>query len=251
MNNDETRLINDETMNNETPVNSAPEKKTSKVNMAAGAASGFVAGAAAGATVQALGSEKEAQAENAEDGRDAENMLSENQENEQQIANEQADTSDSESAPNNDVHVHVHHHIAQDAPHASSDYTMVEEVYPQDMEAEAILISEEPTHNDVRVLGVPAVQLEDGSIMNVALLENEGDHALMVDVDNDGMIEVFVHDDNSNGYIEDHEIHDISHAEITVDELKMQQEIQESEYFTTSDDDMPDYINDADLTIEI
>lgn len=109
----------------------------------------------------------------------------------------------------------------------------------------------DPASHQVRVLNVEAIQNEDGSIMNVALLENGGDHALMVDVDNDGMMEVFVHDDNYDGQIQENEVHDIADAGIHVNDLLAAQAAQEGDYLAASDDGMPDYINDADVSMEI
>ena len=56
MNNEEPRLINDESLNTETPVNSALEKKSPKGKVVAAAASGFVAGAAIGVATGAVAS---------------------------------------------------------------------------------------------------------------------------------------------------------------------------------------------------
>lgn len=116
---------------------------------------------------------------------------------------------------------------------------------------EVELVSEEPVNNEVHVLGVEAVQTEDGSIMNVALLESGGDHALMVDVDNDGTIDVILHDDNLDGQIQPEEVHDIAQAGIQVDDLLQAQAVQQGDYLAASDDGMPDYINDADSIMEV
>lgn len=113
--------------------------------------------------------------------------------------------------------------------------------------ANAEMLDVDPVNNNVQVLGVETVQTEDGQIMNIALLENNGDHALMVDVDNDGYIEAFVHDDDGNGEISENEIHDISGEGIHMYDIMGAQD----QAFNAVDDNMPDYINDADSLMEI
>lgn len=146
------------------------------------------------------------------------------------------------------THVAEHH----ETPNTHHETT----VEPQELVVEEVgnnveLVAEEPVNGEVRVLGVEAVQNEDGSIMNVALLENSGDQALMVDVDNDGMIEVFVHDDNYDGQIQENEFHDISDAGIHMTDIMEVQSAQDGDFLPTSDDGMPDYINDADSIMEV
>lgn len=102
--------------------------------------------------------------------------------------------------------------------------------------------------NEIHVLGVDQVQDDSGHIMNVALVENQGDVALMVDVNNDGKIEVIVHDDNVNGIIEANEIHDIHEAGIRIEDINLVHEQQTGETSSFAyEDDMPDYYNDADF----
>lgn len=139
-----------------------------------------------------------------------------------------------------------HHNSATQTVYATQGNEPVLEV-----SAESDMIATEPVNNEVHVLGVETVQNEDGSIMNVALLESGGDHALMVDVDNDGMIEVIVHDDNFDGQIQPEEVHDIAQAGIHVNDLLQAQAAQEGDYLAASDDGMPDYINDADSIMEV
>lgn len=301
MNNEETRLINDEPINTQTPVNSAPEKKSSKGKAVAAAAGGFVTGAVVGGATGVMASNGDLAVSNEEVDHQEENRIPEpedvilannegirfahveadsfedafaqareqvgpggafeyngkiyatyyddewNNMSSQERADFQSRVNDvvpaHHSTPiHQDVHVHVveHHEIVTDHIVAESEVAH-----------NAQLVSEEPVNNEVRVLGVEAVQNDDGSIMNVALLENGGDHALMVDVDNDGMIEVFVHDDNFDGQIQDNEVHDIADAGIHVNDLLAAQAAQEGDYLAASDDGMPDYINDADSVMEV
>lgn len=110
------------------------------------------------------------------------------------------------------------------------------------------LISAEPVDNEIKVLGVEAVQTENGQIMNVALVENSGDQALLVDIDNDGNIDVLIHDDNNDGYLQESEIHDISEIGLNINDLQEAHAANSGDMLYASNDDMPDYINDADVT---
>lgn len=121
------------------------------------------------------------------------------------------------------------------------------ELVPENVE----LIAEETTDNEIRVLGVETVQDGSGNIMNVAIVESEGDQALLVDVDNNGSIDVLLHDDNADGQIQESEIYDISDAGIGVDDLIQSQIPDDADAYYASNDDMPDYVNDADLTMTV
>ena len=117
--------------------------------------------------------------------------------------------------------------------------------------ANAEMIAAEPVDNEIRVLGVEAVQNDYGQIMNVALVECEGDQALLVDVDNNGSIDVLIHDDNFDGQIQETEVHDISGAGLEVADLLQAQAAQEGDVYYASCDDMPDYVNDSDSIMTV
>lgn len=112
------------------------------------------------------------------------------------------------------------------------------------------MIAAEPADNEIRVLGVEAVE-DNGQIINVALVECEGDQALLVDVDNSGTIDILIHDDNGDGRIQESEIHDISDAGLEVADLIQAQAAAEGDVLFTSNDDMPDYVNDADSIMSV
>lgn len=122
---------------------------------------------------------------------------------------------------------------------------------PEAVPANAEMIAAETVDNEIRILGVETVQNDYGQIMNVALVECEGDQALLVDVDNNGSIDVFIHDDNVDGRIQESEIHDISDAGLEVADLLQAQAAQEGDMYYASCDDMPDYVNDADSFVEV
>lgn len=217
-------------------------ENSSKRRMATSAAGGFVAGAAIGGATGVMASNTGEEPK--------EDLTVENDNPTRTPEPEDSILADSEG-------VRVEHVDANNFPKASTP-NVVEyheaTVEPQDTNETQVahneeLVSDEVT-DEVRVLGVEAVQNEDGSIMNVAVLDSGGDHALMVDVDNDGLIEVLVHDDNYDGEIQENEIHNIADAGIQVDDLLMAQAAQQGDFLATCNDDMPDYLNDSDLIME-
>lgn len=118
------------------------------------------------------------------------------------------------------------------------------------------ILAVEPADNEIHVVGVESAQTDDGRIINMALVDNGGDAALLVDVDNDGIIDILLHDDNSNGNIEDNEVYDVSEARLPVSELEAMEQAQSqspdamyaSDY---SDCGMQDYVNDANMTMDV
>lgn len=140
-----------------------------------------------------------------------------------------------------------HHAASNDTP--AADVTGHHEASPAAVATNAEMISAEPDDAEIRVLGVEAVQREDGQVMNVALVECEGDQALLVDVDNNGTIDVMLHDDNGDGQLQESEMHDVSGAGIEVADLMQTQAAGEGDLLYASNDGMPDYVNDADSTM--
>lgn len=100
--------------------------------------------------------------------------------------------------------------------------------------------------NEIRVLGVEVVENGDGNLMNVALLADGDDQAMVVDVDYDNTYDVMAHDDNGDGAVQNHEIHDIQHLDLTVNDIMDLQSTPEDNLNLAFNDDMPDYVNDAD-----
>ena len=124
-----------------------------------------------------------------------------------------------------------------------------------DMPTNATLVSyEEPiadptdtNDSEVRVVGVQAFQNEDGSQAIVAGLELDGDRALVVDVNSDGTMDLFIHDDNRDGQISDEEIHDITADNISTQAVIDDYAVQAGHNdLYMANNDMPDYMNDAD-----
>lgn len=150
----------------------------------------------------------------------------------------------------------THHQPAAHAAYAShvADQPAPEPMMHATAEPTAVhqeTIVAEPADSEIRVLGVEAVQIPNGQIMNVALVENDGDQALLVDVDNNGSIDVLLHDDNSDGAIQETEVYDVSDAGLGVADLLQAQTAQENNLYYASADDMPDFVDPADQSMPV
>lgn len=100
----------------------------------------------------------------------------------------------------------------------------------------------------VKVLGVEAVEDEYGNQMTVAVVEAEGEQALLVDVDNDGTMDALMVDENYDNQIDPYnEIYDIEDCNIETNDL-IQMSMQQNEVYYASNDNLPDYMNDADVS---
>ena len=298
MNNEETRLNNDEKPGSNASMNQKAEanKKSNLGGIAAASAGSFVAGAAAGAAttvaasntaeeiVAPVDAQEESDAENVEVPAPEQAILANDEgiryahvdadnfndafaqaraqvgpggvfeyngklygtyladEWNEMTPQERADYQNrvNEIAPS-------HHAASNDAP--AADVAGHHDSSPAVVNTNAEMISAEPDDAEIRVLGVEAVQREDGQVMNVALVECEGDQALLVDVDNNGTIDVMLHDDNGDGQLQESEMHDVSGAGIEVADLMQAQAAGEGDLLYASNDGMPDYVNDADSTM--
>lgn len=231
-NNEETRIINPETKNmvEDSNVNNTEVKSKENGKRAASIASAFIGGATGAAAAEI--------ADNYINNADKEVVVEE-------VAN---DTTTSTTSSSNTQQV---------VPEEEIIATPEE---PESIPSDARLVStEEPIENvqpasyngeeegEVRVVGVQAVENEDGSQAIVAGLELDGDPAMVVDVNSDGTINLFIHDDNGDGQISDDEVHDITADNIStqaiIDDAMAEQANQELYY---ASDDTPDYMNDAD-----
>ena len=69
--------------------------------------------------------------------------------------------------------------------------------------------------DEVHVVGVGVQDNGNGGVATVVAVQNGDDHALLVDVESDGRLDYAIHDDNGNGEIEDHEVHDVGNENIS------------------------------------
>ncbi|MDE5807154.1 MAG: hypothetical protein K2H76_03495 [Muribaculaceae bacterium] len=256
MDNETTRLISDGDINN-VKSNIAPNEEKRKINPAATAAGGFVAGAAAGvgATAYATrpGEPLPVEEVNEEGNKETEGETPEQETPivEENVLQEESYPHENVSTPKSAPVSHSEPTAHQTASAGTIGVTPQEVSVTEEIPVNAEMIDVTPVDNEIRVLGVEAVQTEDGHVMNVALLENAGDHALLVDVDNNGRMDLLVHDDNRDGMIQEQEVHDVSGAGIELGDLLTAQATQDADMYYASNDDMPDYINDADSIMEV
>ena len=70
-----------------------------------------------------------------------------------------------------------------------------------------------------------------------------------MDVDNNGMMDVIMVDENHDGQISENEIYDASDAGISTADLQQHMAAsQDPGMLMASNDGMPDYVNDADVS---
>ena len=118
------------------------------------------------------------------------------------------------------------------------------------------VIPEEP---EVRFLGVERVETEEGP-WNVGHMVRGEQEVALVDMDDDYVFDVAVSDMNDNGEIERNEVIDVSEDHLTVTDFALASAQQEASSATDAQpetaahtqqdqigDDMPDYMNDADM----
>lgn len=101
----------------------------------------------------------------------------------------------------------------------------------------------EPANNEVEVLSFERVIDTSGSPMDVAILNVEGQQLHLIDADLDGVADFVGADLNNNQIIETSEIEDISSQGILMEPYR-QAAIINSQY---AQDDLPDYVNNADV----
>lgn len=117
------------------------------------------------------------------------------------------------------------------------------------MASDTEMVDNEAEVEGVKVLGVEAVVDDYGNEMVVAGIEVDGEQALLVDVDNDGTMDALIVDDNYDGQIDPYqEIYDISDSDIEINDLMQGMAEQNPDMYMAYNDDMPDYMNDADVS---
>ena len=110
------------------------------------------------------------------------------------------------------------------------------------------MVDDDSEVEGVKVLGVEAVVDNEGNQMTVAAIEVEGEQALLVDIDNDGTMDALMIDENYDNQIDPYnEIYDIEDCNIETNDL-IQMSMQQNEVYYASNDNLPDYMNDADIS---
>lgn len=106
---------------------------------------------------------------------------------------------------------------------------------------------EDNTDDEVRVIGVYEDNL-GGSEIYVGVMEISDEKVMLVDMDHDGIFDVAFADENRDGTIDDNEILDISGANFSVANLA-ERSAMDGMNDTLASNDMPDYVNDADVSM--
>lgn len=158
---------------------------------------------------------------------------------------------------------HTEHYTTPATPENSSQKYSYEE--PDDTQHDPQQPIEVDTVDDdeVRILGLETVDNGEGGQINIAALDVSGQHAMLIDIDNDRVMDVLVHDDNNDGEYSEDEIEDVSSYNITVSDIQaqMQQstgtvpaqeytsnEVAQNQDFSNNDFDMSDFDNNADVS---
>lgn len=246
MDNETTRLINEDNAQNAQVTNKetkeTPTAKKSKKGISpAAAVGGFAAGAGLGvaATASAMNTPEEDMVDTKE------------KETSSQDVNHREHTPESNQTETYQDPTPVVEEAKVINPGPAVENTDANMVSNDGAPVEVELIQPEPVDSEIRILGVQAVDAGDGHIMNVALVEAEGDQALLVDVDNNGSIDVLLHDDNADGYLQESEIYDVSDANIEMADIVKAQAMQGGDVYYASDDEPTDYFDNNDQMMEV
>lgn len=116
------------------------------------------------------------------------------------------------------------------------------------MASDTEMVDNEAEVEGVKVLGVEAVVDDYGNEMVIAGIEVDGEQAILVDVDNDGVMDAIMVDENGDNLIDVDEVYDASDMQIETEDLIQQMNMQNNDMYLAYNDDMPDYMNDADVS---
>lgn len=101
----------------------------------------------------------------------------------------------------------------------------------------------QPANDEIEVIGYDRITNEDGSQMDVAVLNVNGNEVGVVDVNLDGEADAIICDANQNGIIEEGEMQIVQGEGIAM------QPFADAAGFNPqyAQNDLPDYVNDADV----
>lgn len=114
---------------------------------------------------------------------------------------------------------------------------------PQHETAHQETINPEPADDEVRILGVETIETPEGYQMDVVDIMMGDEEALLVDVDQNGTLDVMVYDENHNGVIEDNEFFDITGENLTMNDLG----IDTPHDYMASDEGVADNLDDPNI----
>ena len=104
---------------------------------------------------------------------------------------------------------------------------------------------ESPEEPEIEVVSYDTITNDDGSQMDVAVVNVQGQDVLIADVDPDGVADIMAADLNNNGQLDNGEIVDISDQNIAMQPLQEAANMGGNEMLAQTDD--VDYINDANV----
>lgn len=130
----------------------------------------------------------------------------------------------------------------QPAPQPDSKLEKPVDSKPTPVEPEPKPVNPDP-EPEVEVVSYDRVTNDDGSQMDVAVLNVNGNEVGVIDANLDGEADALVCDANQNGAIEDGEIENVQGQGISM------QPLQDAAGFDPqfAQNDLPDYVNDADV----
>lgn len=130
----------------------------------------------------------------------------------------------------------------QPAPQPDSKLDKPVDPKPTPVEPEPKPVNPDP-EPEVEVVSYDRVTNDDGSQMDVAVLNVNGNEVGVIDANLDGEADALVCDANQNGAIEDGEIENVQGQGISM------QPLQDAAGFDPqfAQNDLPDYVNDADV----
>lgn len=206
MDNEATKVLNEQQNQNEVNETTTQQAAEKKGNGKGARVAGVAAGAAMGAGV-AMGTERAYEAftndetDEPEVKPEAAAPASKPAEAEVEQKPEEAPKSEEEVKPEESAP-----EVTQDSHH--------DETAGGDGNAQKTATSVD-ADDEVHVVGVGVQDNGNGGVATVVAVQKGDDHALLVDVESDGRLDYAIHDDNGNGEIEDHEVHDVGNENIS------------------------------------
>lgn len=155
---------------------------------------------------------------------------------------------------NNDVAQHTHHE--QNGYHSNNGHRIEDD---DDKPTPSPTPKPDPDEPEVHFLGLEQIQRENGQTMNVGYMTIDDQDVALVDLDDNRVFDVALSDRNRNGEFEDNEVFDVSDRQMSVDEFALASAMEEGRDSTAQPEvasqsqqdhlaeDMPDYMNDADV----
>lgn len=208
MDNEATKVLNEQQNQNEVNETTTQQAAEKKGNGKGARVAGVAAGAAMGAGV-AMGAERAYEAFTNDEADEAEVKPEAAAPAPKQAPAEAKVEQKPEEAPKSEEEVKPEESAPEEAQDSHHDETA-----GGDGNAQKTTTSVD-ADDEVHVVGVGVQDNGNGGVATVVAVQKGDDHALLVDVESDGRLDYAIHDDNGNGEIEDHEVHDVGNENIS------------------------------------